>query len=328
METFTLNISRGGFTITAWRLNRISSKRHWSWGLTRSGSPPPSRSTVRRWTLFTSGSKRAVRLQWAICTEMPTNVLIRPNSWTAPSRSSVSGSTIDPSRGNCRNNPTWISPGLRCTTITTRLSRSDCSSWPTSSKQKLGPDVSRSNSRPASIRSRSPNGRWHKRAGLGFFGKNHMLINPQLGSQLLLGELITTLELQPDRPLQNQSCGDCGQCIRACPTGALSFDGSFDGRKCISYLTIESPDEIPTQYRDKLGNRIFGCDACIVSCPHELNRQHRSNIDFRLHAEWAGLTPPQIRDLTEEDFAKRFAGSGLIRTGLDKLKQTVACLHP
>jgi epoxyqueuosine reductase len=80
-----------------------------------------------------------------------------------------------------------------------------------------------------------------QRAGLGFIGKNHMLIHPELGSQILLGELITTLELEPDEPFEQIPCGDCGRCIRACPTGALGFDGSFDARKCISYQTIEAP---------------------------------------------------------------------------------------
>ena len=87
-----------------------------------------------------------------------------------------------------------------------------------------------------------------QRAGLGFIGKNHMLINPELGNQILLGELITTLELEPDEPFEQIPCGDCGRCIRACPTGALSFDGTFDARKCISYQTIESPLQPPPPF--------------------------------------------------------------------------------
>ncbi|MHC5182669.1 MAG: tRNA epoxyqueuosine(34) reductase QueG, partial [Planctomycetota bacterium] len=99
-----------------------------------------------------------------------------------------------------------------------------------------------------------------QRAGLGFVGRNHMLINPEMGSQFLLGELIITHELEPDEPFAQVPCGDCGRCVRACPTGALSFDGSFDARKCISYLTIEEPDDIPAEYNNKISNRIFGCD--------------------------------------------------------------------
>ena len=160
-----------------------------------------------------------------------------------------------------------------------------------------------------------------QRAGLGFVGKNHMLINPELGSQFLLGELITTLELEADKPFEQIPCGDCGRCIRACPTGALSFDGSFDARKCISYLTIEEPDDIPVEYQNKIDNRIFGCDECILACPHELNTPVRKNIDFQFHPEWQKLTPKQIQNMTEDEFQKTFAGSGLIRLGLDRLKR-------
>ena len=160
-----------------------------------------------------------------------------------------------------------------------------------------------------------------QRAGLGFVGKNHMLINPELGSQFLLGELITTLELEPDEPFAQVPCGDCGRCIRACPTGALGLEGSFDARKCISYLTIEEPDEIATEYNDKIDNRIFGCDECILACPHELNAAERKNRDFQFHPEWQNLTPDQIQTMNEDEFQKNFADSGFIRLGLDRLKR-------
>jgi epoxyqueuosine reductase len=160
-----------------------------------------------------------------------------------------------------------------------------------------------------------------QRAGLGFIGRNHMLINPELASQFLLGELITTLELEADETFEQIPCGDCGRCIRACPTGALGFDGSFDARKCISYLTIEEPEEIPAEYKNKIGNRIFGCDECILACPHELNTPPQQNSDFQFHPEWQHLTPDQIQNMTEDKFQKTFAGSGFIRLGLNRLKR-------
>ena len=160
-----------------------------------------------------------------------------------------------------------------------------------------------------------------QRAGLGFIGRNHMLINPEMGSQFLLGELITTLDLEPDEPFAQVPCGDCGRCIRACPTGALSFDGFFDARKCISYLTIEEPDGIPAEFKSKIGNRIFGCDECILACPHELNAVERKNRDFQFHPEWQNLTPDQIQTMTGDEFQKIFADSGFIRLGLDRLKR-------
>jgi epoxyqueuosine reductase len=160
-----------------------------------------------------------------------------------------------------------------------------------------------------------------QRAGLGFIGRNHMLINPELGSQFLLGELITTLELEPDEPFAQVPCGDCGRCIRACPTGALDFDGSFDAQKCISYLTIEEPNAIPTEFKQKISNRIFGCDECILACPHELKGAARKNKDLKFRPEWQNLTPDRIQTMTEVEFQELFAGSGFIRLGLDRLKR-------
>ena len=186
-----------------------------------------------------------------------------------------------------------------------------------------------------------------RRAGLGFIGKNHMLIHPELGNQILLGELITTLQLEADEALEDLSCGDCGKCIRACPTGALGHDGSFDSRKCISYLTIEAPlrssppfeggvaegrggctrDPLPPSGYSPLAggeflnNHIFGCDECILACPHEINRPSRKNTDFQFHPEWKKLTPEQIQNMTEDKFQKTFANSGFIRLGLERLKR-------
>ncbi len=153
-----------------------------------------------------------------------------------------------------------------------------------------------------------------------------MLINPELGSQFLLGELITTLELEADEPFEQIPCGDCGRCIRACPTGALGFDGSFDARKCISYLTLEEPDEIPGEYKKKFEKRIFGCDECILACPHELNAAARKNKEFQFHPEWQNLTPDQIQAMDQDDFQITFANSGFIRLGLTRLERN--CLHP
>jgi epoxyqueuosine reductase len=175
------------------------------------------------------------------------------------------------------------------------------------------------------------------RAGLGFIGKNHMLIHPELGGQILLGELLTTLQLTPDAPLDQQSCGGCNRCLRACPTGALAPDGSFDARKCISYLTIEEPDETKARSASagdakvpdclirgdnpNLKNYIFGCDECLLACPHELAAPPRRNRDFQHHPEWQALTAQQIHDMTEAEFQTTFVNSGFLRLGLPRLKR-------
>lgn len=106
-------------------------------------------------------------------------------------------------------------------------------------------------------------------AGIGWIGRNGMLVAESLGSYVLLCEIVCNLALPADGPLPNR-CDDCRACIRACPTGALGEDGLLDARRCISYLTIEHRGEIAPRLRSRMGGRVFGCDACQEACPHNL----------------------------------------------------------
>lgn len=114
---------------------------------------------------------------------------------------------------------------------------------------------------------------WAQQAGLGWIGKHSNLVSTRFGSWVVLGEVLTTLELEPDEPATDL-CGSCTLCIKACPTGAITEPYVVDARRCISYLTIElhkPGDEIPPDLAPKLGNRIFGCDDCLDVCPYNVN---------------------------------------------------------
>lgn len=158
------------------------------------------------------------------------------------------------------------------------------------------------------------------RTGVGFIGKNHMLINPELGSQILLGEIITSLKLKPDEPIATK-CAHCNKCISACPTGALGSDGQFDANKCISYLTIEYKDKIPPELARKIGDRVFGCDECILACPYQENAPACKNKQFKFYSNRARLDLRRIVNLTQEEFASEFADSPVKRLGLEGLKR-------
>jgi epoxyqueuosine reductase len=164
------------------------------------------------------------------------------------------------------------------------------------------------------------------RAGLGFIGKNHMLINPQFGCEIFLGELITDLELQTDESVA-AGCADCSKCIDACPTGALRRDGQFDAGRCINYLTIEYKGSIPAELAEKIGDRLFGCDECVLACPYQSRAPVCRNKQFRFYPDRVQIGLHEILSLTAESFEANFADSPIRRVGLDGLKRNAAiCL--
>ena len=165
------------------------------------------------------------------------------------------------------------------------------------------------------------------RAGLGFIGKNHMLIHPKLGPEIFLGEIITTLKLQCDKPIAG-NCGKCTKCIDTCPTGALKADGRFAADKCINYLTIEYKGEIPPEAAKKIGNRLFGCDECVRVCPYQKKAPARTNTQLKYYPQRADIPLMKISELSEEAFEAEFSNSSLKRTGLNALKRNARiCLQ-
>ncbi len=169
-----------------------------------------------------------------------------------------------------------------------------------------------------------------RRAGLGWFGRNTMLINPRRGSYFFIGTLLLELELEPDAPFEADRCGRCSACVAACPTGALlgrDANGApvIDATRCISYLTIENRGPIPVELRPAIGNRIFGCDICQEVCP--FTRKFSVPASEPAFEPRAGAVAPalaQLMALSREEWDRRFSGSAIRRAGYAGLLRNVA----
>jgi epoxyqueuosine reductase len=152
-----------------------------------------------------------------------------------------------------------------------------------------------------------------ERAGVGWQGKSTMLIHPKLGPWLLLGEIITTLELEPDAP-QRDHCGSCSKCIEACPTGAITAPYQLDARRCIAYLTIELKGSIPEELRPLIGDRVYGCDECLDVCPWNRFAQTTREARFLAKPEDDGRDQLHaLLEITQPEFKRRFARSPILR---------------
>lgn len=159
-----------------------------------------------------------------------------------------------------------------------------------------------------------------EKAGAGWVGKSSLLVNKIYGKYFFLGEIFTTLNLQVDLPHENL-CGSCKKCIDACPTGAIEEPGVVNANKCISYQTIENKGEIPVYLREKIGDRLYGCDDCTAACPWNKKKQRTLVDDFKPRAY------PDLKEMllwNEKDFTRVFAGSPIHRIKLQRLKRNIA----
>lgn len=164
---------------------------------------------------------------------------------------------------------------------------------------------------------------WAQKSGLGWIGKNSLLLNKKAGSFFFLAELILDLALEPDGPVRDY-CGTCTACLDACPTEAITEPHVVDGSKCISYLTIELKDNIPKEFAGKMNDWIFGCDICQDICPwNRLSRPHREKA-FLPHEKLAHLNTDDWQELTQEIFNEVFKASAVKRTKFDGLKRNIA----
>lgn len=162
-----------------------------------------------------------------------------------------------------------------------------------------------------------------EKAGLGWTGKHSLLLNNDAGSWFFISELLINLPLPIDVPI-NQNCGHCVACIKTCPTGAIVAPFIVDARRCISYLTIELQGSIPLEFREMLGNHIYGCDDCQLICPVNRNAPITQENDFHIRKQ---LIEPKLIDLfnwTETEFLKYTEGSAIRRIGYHRWLRNIS----
>ena len=166
---------------------------------------------------------------------------------------------------------------------------------------------------------------WAAKSGLGWLGKNTNLISKKVGSFFFIAELIIDLELDYDTPVTDH-CGSCTACIDACPTDALLQPYQIDGSKCISYLTIELKENIPTEFKGQMDNWAFGCDICQTVCPWNRFATPHDEPAFEPQEELLNLTKSEWQEMTSVVFNKVFKNSAVKRTKFEGLKRNIKFL--
>ena len=160
-------------------------------------------------------------------------------------------------------------------------------------------------------------------AGLGWIGKNSLLINHKIGSYFFMATIFTNLEIEEFTEESMGSCGTCRKCIDACPTGAIREDRTINCRKCISYHTIENKGQIPPEIKDKMNNRVFGCDICQEVCPWNRFAKQTRLSEFETKNNRDKLTMEQIRNMDREEYQRLFKNSAVKRAKFEGLKRNV-----
>ena len=167
---------------------------------------------------------------------------------------------------------------------------------------------------------------WAQKAGIGWIGKHTNLINNQIGSWFFISEILLDFELDYDNPFIDDLCGTCTKCIDLCPTEAIVDEYVLDANKCISYLTIEHRKELPSRYKGKLDNWIYGCDICQEVCPwnqkfslisNDENFSIRDSIKNKSNNDWEKLSIEEYRDTFKKSAIKRTKYDGLKRNILE-----------
>ncbi len=163
-----------------------------------------------------------------------------------------------------------------------------------------------------------------QRAGLGFIGKNSLLIHPQQGSFIFLAEILTDLELKSSEPFTGVDCGGCRACLEHCPGNAILPGNQVDARRCVSYLTIEKKGPLAPWEALITGGRIFGCDHCQDCCPYNQKAIAQTPSPFACLERWQGLKAERVQGWSEADFAQLKINSPLKRAGLKALRRNAS----
>lgn len=164
---------------------------------------------------------------------------------------------------------------------------------------------------------------WAKRAGLGWIGKNSLLINRKIGSFLFLGELFLDIDLEYENPTYADYCGGCNRCIRSCPTGAITEAYVVNGSKCISYYTIELKGDIPEEAKGKFQNRVFGCDICQDVCPWNRMVKAHNVQEFSPNPDLITMSKEEWQLMDTHKFGEVFKNSAVKRTKFKGIKRNL-----
>jgi epoxyqueuosine reductase len=164
---------------------------------------------------------------------------------------------------------------------------------------------------------------WAREAGLGWIGKNSLLLNKKLGSFFFIGEIIVDLELEYDKPYESFDCANCTRCIDACPTRAIVSNGVIDSEKCLSYNTIENKEEIPSYIKPNMKGWIFGCDICQDVCPWNKKVTPHKVKEFEPNSLLVSLTKEKMLSMTEDEFNESFRNSPLKRAKYKGIRRNI-----
>lgn len=164
---------------------------------------------------------------------------------------------------------------------------------------------------------------WAQKSGLGWLGKNSLLITKSKGSYFFLAEIILDVELIYDEPFKTDHCGSCSRCIDACPTQAILPNNTIDGSKCISYFTIELKDEIPVKFKGHFDDWMFGCDICQDVCPWNRFSEPTQEQKFKPDERLLNYTKNDWQEITKDVFQEIFRRSAVKRTKFEGLKRNI-----